>query len=119
MCKKNKKEEKKIEIIKDIIRLEFKTDSGKVNFFFAVILGLLCITLTKKEWILAAIHLIGSFALEIWGKSSSSIVYESTNNIVIFLLFILVIVICIFTIREMEKSIARANGECVDNDQND
>lgn len=96
---------------KEILRLEFKTDSGRINFVALVILALFSVIITANEWILKLVHLIGSFAVEFKNGHAASIEYETTSSLVMILIFVVAAVLCIAAVYSMDRALKKAKKE--------
>lgn len=112
MCRKNKTSKNVFTSIgKEILRLEFKTDSGRINFVTLIILALFSVIITANEWILKLVHLIGSFAVEFKNGEAASIEYETTSSLVMILIFVVAAVLCIAAVYSMDRALKRAKPE--------
>lgn len=97
--------------LKEIVRLELKTDSGKINLIVMIGLLIICGVLTAKDWVLKAIQMVGGFWVEKETGKVSAILYEPTNTYVLLAFLIIPFIFCVLTIRTMEKSIEKVNEE--------
>lgn len=96
---------------KGILRLEFGTDSGKINFITLIVLALFSVSVTTKDWILKLVHLIGSFVIEFKGGAPATVDYEPTNSLVMIVIFLVAAILCISAVYCMDRNIKKANGE--------
>lgn len=96
---------------KEILRLEFGTDSGKINFVSVIVLALFSVSITTKDWILKLVHLIGSFVIEFKGGVPTAVDYEPTNSLVMIGIFLVAVILCIWAVYSMDRSLKKAKGE--------
>lgn len=118
--KKNEKDgfwKSVVNIVKEVCKLEFKTDSGKINCISMLVLGVLCLGLTTKDWILKGIQLIGGFVIEYNSGLLSQIVYETTDTLKVIIIFVVSFLLCIVTIRVMDQLEKRCNNKKKDGEE--
>lgn len=110
MRKKNQSndpEKKWISFFRYLLRIEFKTEAGKINYRFGILLFIISFFLLVKDSIVEIINaLIESFA-----PNPSSILNENISLVLLLIFIFLFFVFCILVISMSDRLINRMNKE--------
>ena len=81
--------------LKLLINLEFKTEEGRINYRWGILVVGLALLLTATDWILKVISYIVEIVKTAVLQQDITVSFETTNPIIIIVLMLIFFVLCL------------------------